>query len=288
MAEASGGGRTGEGAEGWNAPLPRADDGHVPKPRPIVRTVEPGAPLEWLARGWEDLRATRFVGLFYGAAFVLMGYAIVWVYATRWQLTMGLVGGFFLMGPFVSAGLYELSRQRARGERTSLLASIGCITRNPGSIGLFAMLLAFLMIVWARVSVLLFALVSTTDFPTLQGFLGTVVSLDNAGFIALWFGVGFAFASLVFAVGVVSVPMMLDRDSDTLEAVFTSACTLWTNPRALYLWAAIVVAVIGASLALWLVPLLVTAPVIGHATWHAYADLVAPAAEEPSAPAPRR
>ena len=288
MAEAGGGGRTGEGGEGWNAPLPRADDGHVPGPRPVVRRVEPKAPLDWLARGWEDFRATRFVGLFYGAAFVLMGYAILWVYATRWQLTMGLIGGFFLMGPFVSAGLYELSRQRARGERTSLLASIGCIGRSPGSIGLFAVMLAFLMIVWARVSVLLFALVSTTDFPTLQGFLGTVVSVENAGFLLLWFGVGFAFASLVFAVGVVSVPMMLDRDSDTLEAVFTSARTLWANPRALYLWAAIVVIVIGLSLVLGLLPLLVTAPVIGHATWHAYADLVAPATEASASATPGR
>lgn len=281
MVQASGNDGRSEGGRdaGWNAPIPRADSGAPPRPRPVIAHVPSNAPLAWLSRGWDDLRATRFVGVFYGAAFVAMGYAVAWVYATRWQLTMGLVGGFFLMGPFVCAGLYELSRQRARGERTSLLASLGCIGRNPGSIALFAVLLTFLMIVWARVSVILFALLSTTDFPTLQGVLGAIFSFDNAGFIVLWFGIGFLFASLVFAVGVVSVPMMLDRDSDTLEAVFTSARALAANPRALYLWAATVVVVIGASLALGLLPLLVTAPLIGHATWHAYVDLV-----EPSAP----
>lgn len=264
------------GAEGgnWNAPIPRADDGVAARPPPPISAVPPNAALDWLARGWNDLIATRFVGLFYGAAFVAMGYAIVWVYAARWQLTTGLIGGFFLMGPFLCTGLYELSRQRARGERISLGGSIACLAWNPGSIGLFALLLTFLMIVWVRVSVLLFALFSTADIPTLQGVLGTILSLDNAGFVALWFGVGFLFASLAFAVGVVSVPMILDRGSDTLEAVFTSVRALIRNPRALYLWAAVVVVVIGLSLALGMVPLLVTAPLIGHATWHAYADLV--------------
>ena len=268
--------RTGRHATGWHAPLPRADAAGAARPRPVIRSVPPRAPLGWLARGWADLRATRFVGVSYGAAFVAMGFAVAWVHATRWQLTMGLVGGFFLMGPFVCAGLYELSRRRARGEPVRLLASLGCLRRNPGSLGLFAVLLTFLMIVWARVSVILFALVSTTDFPTLQGVLGVIFSLDNPGFLVLWFGVGFLFASLAFAVGVVAVPMMLDRDSDTLEAVFTSARTLVANPRALYLWAVLVVLVIGSSLVLGLVPLLLTAPLVGHATWHAYSDLIEP------------
>ena len=128
-------------------------------PLPTIAKVPPGAPLDWLRRGWDDLRATRFVGLFYGAVFVAMGYAVVTVYATRWQLTSGLIGGFFLMGPFICAGLYELSRQRARGERGNLLASMLCWRRRPRSIALFAFVLTFAMLVWTRVSLILFALV---------------------------------------------------------------------------------------------------------------------------------
>ena len=80
---------------------------------PKVRTLDSTAPLRWLARGWDDFRATGFRGAFYGAIFALMGTLISIVYETRWQLTMGLTAGFFLVGPFVCTGIYELSRQRA-------------------------------------------------------------------------------------------------------------------------------------------------------------------------------
>jgi uncharacterized membrane protein len=90
----------------------------------------------------------------------------------------------------------------------------------------------------------------------------------------LWAGVGFIFASLVFAIGVVAAPMMLDRNTDTMMAIFSSVRSVHANPKALYLWAALVVAVIGVSLLAGFIPLLLTAPIIGHATWHAYRDLV--------------
>lgn len=242
---------------------------------PAVRRVETLAALDWLRAAWRDLNDTRFRGLAYGAVFVAMGWAVATVYATRWQLTMGLVGGFFLLGPFVATGLYELSRQRERNERPSLPASFVCWRRNPASIGLFAVALTFIMIVWARVSVIAFALTSNTSFPTLQGIVGLIFSVDNVGFLMLWFATGALFATLVFAVSVVAVPMMLDRGTDPVGAVVTSVRSLARNPLAMAVWAALIVAIIGLSLALWFLPLLVTAPLVGHATWHAYRATVA-------------
>jgi uncharacterized membrane protein len=248
---------------------------------PVNEAVAPMAPFEWLARGWDDLRATRFRGLFYGLLFALMGSAIDAVYRTQWQLTMGLTAGFFLLGPFVCTGLYELSRQRERGEPPSLAKSLVCWRRNLGAIAFFAAILTFAMIVWARVSVVLFALTSTTEFPTMRGMLGQIVSPDNLEFLALWAAVGFVFASLVFAISVVSVPLMLDRRIDTMMAVFSSVRALGTHPGPVYLWALVIVVLIGASLALWFGLLIVTAPLVGHATWHAYRALIRP----PTAPA---
>lgn len=232
------------------------------------------APLAWLAAGWDDFRSTGYRAAFYGLAFAAMGWAIGFVYETQWQLTMGLTAGFFLLGPFVCTGIYELSRQRERGEPPDLARSLSCWRRAPGSIGFFAAMLTFLMIIWARVSVVLFALSSTTEFPTMRGVLGQIASASNVEFLALWSAVGFVFASLVFAISIVSVPMMLDRGSDTMVAVFTSARALAENPAAAYVWAASIVLLIGASLVLWLGLLVVTAPLVGHATWHAYRALV--------------
>ncbi|MBW7924159.1 MAG: DUF2189 domain-containing protein [Burkholderiaceae bacterium] len=235
------------------------------------------APLAWLAAGWDDFRSTGYRAAFYGLVFAAMGWAIGFVYETQWQLTMGLTAGFLLLGPFVCAGIYKLSRQRERGEPADLVRSLSCWRRAPGPIGFFAAMLTFLMIVWARVSVVLFALSSNTEFPTMRGVLGQIASASNFEFLALWSAVGFVFASLVFAISIVSVPMMLDRGSDTMVAVFTSARALAENPAAAYVWAASIVLLIGASLVLWLGLLVVTAPLVGHATWHAYRALVPPA-----------
>lgn len=246
----------------------------LPPPMPGIRSLPANAPISWLKKGWSDFVGTRFRGAFYGLVFVLMGYAIVWVYAAKWQLTMGLIGGFFLMGPFLCTGIYDLSRQFERDGKASLTKSFTCWARNLGSIAFFAVILTFAMIVWARVSLILFALVSTTSFPTVKGILSMIVSVDNPQFLLLWSGIGFLFASLVFALGVIAVPMLIDRKTDTLMAVFTSVRSVHANPKPLYLWAALVVIIIGLSLAAGFVPLLITAPIVGHATWHAYRDLV--------------
>ncbi len=247
----------------------------LPPPMPTINQLGADAPLEWLKRGWADLLATRFRGCFYGLVFILMGYAIVWVYATKWQLTMGLIGGFFLMGPFLCTGIYDLSRQREQNGKASLLQSLTCWSRNLSSLAFFAIILTFAMIVWARVSLILFALSSSTSFPTVKGVLSQIFSLNNPQFLLLWGGVGFIFASFVFAVGVVAAPMMLDRKSDTLMAVFSSVRSVITNPKAMYVWALMVVVIIGLSLVAGFLPLVITAPLVGHATWHAYRDLVA-------------
>lgn len=242
----------------------------APPQRPDVRSIRAAQPIEWLQRGWHDMLASRFRASLYGLLFVLMGYAISAIYATRWQLTMGLIAGFFLVGPFLASGIYEISRQIERGEKPDLIASLTCWRRNMGAIGFFGIMLTFLMIVWARVSLIIFALFSTTDFPTLQRLLATVFSVDNLEFLIVWMVVGFVFASIVFAIGVVSAPMMLDRRTDAMTAVFASARCLLQSPFPLYTWAAMIVVIIGLSLLLGFIPLVITAPLIGHATWHAY------------------
>jgi uncharacterized membrane protein len=241
---------------------------------PNIRTIGYAAPFRWLARGAEDMFATRFRGSFYGFLFGVMGLLIATVYETQWQLTMGMAAGFFLIGPFVCCGIYWLSRQRARGETPSLTESLTCWKASPASIGFFAAILTFLMVIWARVSVVIFALFSTASFPTLQGMVQQIFSLSNLPFVIAWFGVGFVFASLAFGISVVAVPLMLDRKTDTMMALFGSVRALWINAGPLYVWAALIVLLIGSSLMLWFIPLVITAPLVGHATWHAYRALV--------------
>ena len=239
-----------------------------------IRKVPLGAPLGWVRQGAADLRATGARGLAYGIVFAAMGLALEHIYATHWQLTMALTAGFFLTGPFVLSGLYELSRQRELGQPPSLPASAICWRAHSSAFGFFAVLLPILMVFWARTSVVVFALFSTSGLPSVQDVLSQIFSTDNLEFLIVWTLVGLVFAAAAFSISVVSVPMMLDRRTDAITAMFNSVRALYANPAAMLVWAALIVALIGASLALAFVPLAITAPLIGHATWHAYRDLV--------------
>jgi len=244
----------------------------------IDAPATPASPLlmlKLLSAGANDMRATGFAGVAYGVLFVVMGYAISVIYEHIWQMTMGLSAGFFLMGPFVCCGIYELSRQKERGEKVSIVGSAACWMRNWKSIAFFAAILTFLMIVWARVSVVLFALLAAHDYPDLKDMLHRLMSFDNLSFLLIWGCVGFVFAGLVFAISVVSMPMMLDRGSDTMEAIATSAVALWNNRGAMLAWAVVIAVLIGGSLMFFLPALAVTAPLVGHTTWRVYRALVA-------------
>ncbi len=245
-----------------------------------VRTQLPAfSAMEWLRDGFADMTATRFAGAFYGTVFALIGLTIAFVYATFWKASMGLTAGFFLMGPLICTGIYDLSRQLQHGEPVNLFKSMTAWLGNWKSIGFFAVILTFLMIVWARVSVGLFALFATHDYPDMHSMAQQIVSMKNVEFIIAWMGVGSIFATLAFAISVVSVPMLLDRQADTMEAIFTSAVALWNNPAACFVWAMAVVVLIGVALLFFKPLLLITAPWVGHATWKAYQSLVMPVQE---------
>jgi uncharacterized membrane protein len=237
----------------------------------------PASPLliaRLLAEGAREMRATRFAGVAYGLVFVLMGYAIATIYQHVWQMTMGLSAGFFLMGPFVCCGIYDLSRQRENGDTLSLIRSVSCWLRNWKAIAFFAAILTFLMIVWARVSVVLFALLAAHDYPELNDMIQKILSFENMPFLLVWACVGFVFSGIVFAISVVSMPMMLDRGSDTIEAIATSAITLWKHRGAMLAWAIVITVLIGASLMFFLPALAITAPLVGHTTWRVYKTFV--------------
>lgn len=68
--------------------------------------------------------------------------------------------------------------------------------------------------------------------------------------------------------------MMLDRGADTMESIGTSAKALWNNGPAMAAWAACIAGLIGVSLVLFMPLLIITAPLVGHGSWHAYKTLV--------------
>lgn len=245
-------------------------------PFPVVREVELFAAFDWLAKGAADLAHHPAASIFYGTCFALMGLLLSSVFSHAYHLTSALVCGFLLLGPFLSLGLYDLSRQREAGQTPMLAHSLTAGQHNAGAIGVFAVVLIIIFLVWARASLVVFALFYTSEMPSISRFIEQVVSLQNVEFLMAYAVVGFIFASLVFGASVVAIPLMLDRRQDAVTSMLASLIALGRNPGPMLVWALLIVLLTVAGFTTLFLGLIVLMPLIGHATWHAYRALVEP------------
>lgn len=246
----------------------------LPGDFPVIRRVEAGAIADWLSAGWRDLRRGGLASLFYGACFAAAGGLMQVVFAQAYALFAGLATGFLLLGPFLAMGLYELSRQRELGMTPRLAPSLAAWRSNLTNVGLFAALLVIVLLVWARASIVIFALFFMGGLPTFADVVRTVLTFEQPVFALVYFAVGGFFAVFVFAISVVAVPLMLERRTDAVSAAIASLVACGRNPGPMLLWAACIVLLVGIGFATFFVGLIVTMPLVGHATWHAYRALV--------------
>ena len=241
---------------------------------PKLREVPVEQPLVWLRRGWGDLLGCPLPSLFYGACFAGGGALMVLALGGAPEYIAAVTSGFLIGGPFFAIGLYEISRRREKGQSCSLGPTLTAWRGNAGNLGLFTALLLVIFLVWARASMVVFALFYSGEMPTLSGFLRHVVSTDHLGFLAAYFAVGGLFALIAFAISLVSIPLMLDRGHDAITASIASVRALFMNPAAMFVWAGLIALLGALGLLTFLAGMLVIGPLLGHATWHAYRDLV--------------
>ena len=241
---------------------------------PTIRLVAPAAILGWLQAGWQDCRQGGLASLFYGACFAVAGWLMQMVFAKAYALFAGLTTGFLLLGPFLAIGLYDLSRRIEHGERPQLLPTLVAWRQNLANVGLFAALLAVVLLVWARASIVVFALFFAGGLPTFADVVRTVLTFEQADFALVYFAVGGFFATFVFAISVIALPLMLDRKTDAITAAIASLVACGRNPGTMLLWAACIVVLVSMGFATLFFGLIVTMPLVGHTTWHAYRDLV--------------
>jgi uncharacterized membrane protein len=248
-----------------------------PAPAPAPITLNPLSwrdPPRWLRAGVRDFLRAPAIGLFYGGAFTVMGWALAKVYEHAPAYVMALAAGFLLMGPFLCLGLYHVSRALERGEKPDFAASLLAFESRLGPLAIFGFVLLVLEMLWGRATLVIFA-VSFDGMPDLRGSLLALLDPQNIGFIVAWVGVGAVFAGLIFSVSVVSIPMLLDRPVDAITAGLTSLRLVLSQTGVMLWWGALISALVLAAMLPWFAGLLVVGPVIGHASWHAYRAAVA-------------
>lgn len=198
-----------------------------------------------------------------------MGWLLLKVFEAAPAYTLALCAGFLLMGPFLCMGLYHASAQLERGEQPELGASLLAWRRCSGTLGIFGFVLLVLEMLWGRASLVVFA-VSFNGMPDFHGSLLKLLSPENAGFIVAYLAVGGVFAALIYGVSVISIPMILDRQADAISAGLLSLRLVFSQPLVMGLWAALIALIVLVAMLPGFLGLLIAAPVLGHASWHAY------------------
>jgi uncharacterized membrane protein len=244
---------------------------------PEIAELRAADPLRWLRFGWRDFLQAPIIGLFYGSCFTGMGLAIAWAFVNSPQWLLALCGGFLLLGPFLAIGLYDVSRAHERGEVPSFAKSLTAWNKNLGALALYMGVLLVLEMLWSRAALVVFAL-SFNSLPQNHSTLGLLLDPKNIQFVVTYFTVGAVFAGLIFATGVISIPMIMDRATDGISAGITSARVCLAFPVVMFLWGALITVLVVMAMLPWFAGLLIVGPVLGHASWHAYRAAVRPAA----------
>ncbi len=191
-------------------------------------------------------------------------------------LLIPLGAGFFFIGPVLAGSFYEISRRREIGLPVYAKAVAFAWRRNAEQIALMGVVLLVFHLAWMRLAQLLFAAFEWRTVPSWDRFADLVwYSSRSLPFLAIGIVCGAALAAAAFAIGAFSIPYLLDRRSSNLfEAIATSITAVRQNARPMLLWAALIVFLVVVGMIPGLIGLVVTLPLIGHATWHAYRDIV--------------
>ena len=252
-------------------PLGATDPNLLPFMAPC-REVAPGAPLRWVAMGWDDFKRAPALSLGYGVAIMILSMIVTGIglkYGSYWAALI-LLSGFVFVAPLLALGLYSVSRQIHNqqfhnGPAPSFARSVEATRKALGTSMVYALALLVLFLVWARAASMVHVFFPQNATPSLA---------ELATFLAIGTAVGSVFSLVTFVASAFSLPMICDRDTDAITAIVTSVNAVLRNKPAMAAWAAIIVVLTAIGFATALIGLAVIIPLLGYATWHAYVETV--------------
>ncbi len=242
------------------------------------RMISPAQASEWLNAGWRDMWRQPMLSLGFGAFYAGIGGVLFLVLNEigMGSLLFPVAAGFMLVGPLAAVFLYEISRRLETGEPVSLSAVVTHVLARAGQIGNMGLILAMLMMAWLLAGLVVFALFYPPGMPlALDTFMVDVVlKPESVNFLVAGTLVGGVLAVIAFAVSVFAMPMLLERDVGVIEAMAFSVHAVRRNWRTMVGWAATIAIMTFFGMATAFVGLILVLPLVGHASWHAYRDVV--------------
>jgi uncharacterized membrane protein len=189
---------------------------------------------------------------------------------------MALTSGFLFVAPLLATVFYFLSHRLEHHHKLpNLFVPLLSWRANPASLGLFAVMLVFVLISWERLSAILVGLfLGGSGIGGLSDLLTLDAVRQHTNFVLAYLAFGGVLALMMFSLSVVSLPMMLHRKVDFATALVTSFMATRHNFPVMLLWGVVIAALVAVGVATNFIAMAVIFPWLGHASWHAYRGLV--------------
>ena len=237
-------------------------------------TIPLSRPFRWLQRGWDDFRRHELTSIAYGLI-VAAGGALLLALGNHPYFAAACLSGFLLVGPLLTTGLCELSRLDAHEQTGDFDASLAPLSRHREALIEFSKTLVTMGVVWFLVSIVTLQASFSAPAPGLGDSLWqSALAQIGAAELLAFFILGGGLAAVVFTLSVVTIPLIIDQDMDARSAMRQSLAVARAHPDLMFIWGGVIVGLVLVGYFTALIGLIVIFPLLGHATWHAYEDLV--------------
>lgn len=239
---------------------------------PAVRRLTGADIAAALRAGWRDFRRAPQFGLFFSAVYVVGGFIMLWLGAGHFTWILATSLGFPLLAPFAAAGLYEVSRRMERGAPLDWHAILAVVwSERTRQLPWLGAIIVIYFLFWTFLAHMIFALfMGLSAMTNVSQSWEVFLTANGLAMIGMELVVGAALGFLLFALTVVSLPLVLDREVDFVTAMMISMQVVRSNLPLMLVWALLIAVLTLAALVPWFLGLIVVLPVLGHATWHLY------------------
>jgi len=229
-----------------------------------------------LRLGWRDFTRAPLYGILFSLVYVMGGLIMYTIFAASaaeyWFIPIAV--GFPILAPFAATGLYEVSRRLEKGQPLGLKAVLGIVfAQKDRQVPSMAMFIMLVFMFWVFIAHTIFALFFGLQ-PIVASTWTMLMSGNGLMMLAIGSLIGGIMAVMFYALTVVSLPLILDREVDFITAMITSFGCVAANPVPMGLWAVMIAAALFLGMLPVFLGLFIALPVFGHASWHLYRRLL--------------